>query len=140
MDDERIEHPSWLNTRLIEPGFYLTTEDYYYSVPPTKCEPIIDDHQINLGGDDDDVIEIKHVPGHTPGSIVCYYSRKNALFSGDFVYECGSGRCLFHWAPTSPSKDYVQSAKQMIDWFAQHEIMNVNQVRKPLNKYIEYEE
>ncbi|CAF1300674.1 unnamed protein product [Rotaria sp. Silwood1] len=28
---DRIEHSSWFNTRLIECGLYLTTEDYYYS-------------------------------------------------------------------------------------------------------------
>ena len=66
------------------------------------------------------------------------------------VYECGTGRSLFDWAPTSSSKDYVQSAKQMIDWLDQHEIkkiypghydiMKPKQVRKLLNEYIEYKE
>ncbi|CAF0837728.1 unnamed protein product [Rotaria sordida] len=253
MDNERIEHSSWFNTRLIESDLYLTTEDYYYpsnrsniwllrginrdilidtglgvcnlkkhleklellsnnreciaicthshfdhsggahhfdnvlihqgdydglsngeksatlnwshsthyqappyknfipeeyKVPPTKCTPIFDGHRINLGGaDDDDEIQIKHVPGHTPGSIVCYYPRKKALFTGDFVYECGSGTCLFDWAPTSSTKDYVQSAYQMIDWLNQHEIdniypghyeiMNVKRVQKLLEEYIQ---
>lgn len=251
MDNDRKEHPSWFNTRLIESNLYLTTEDYYYrsnrsniwllrgtdrdvlidtglgvcnlkkhlekldllnsnracsvicthahfdhsggahhfdnvlihqddydglsngeesstlnwsasthylqppyegfianeyKVPPTKCEPILDGHCINLGGGDDDNIEIKHVPGHTPGSIVCYYPRKRALFTGDFVYECGSGACLFDWAPTSSTKDYIESARNMIDWLNQHdidhiypghyEIMNVKQVENLLNQYI----
>ena len=47
-----------------------------YKVLPTKCTFIEIGHQINLGGGDDDEITIMHVPGHTPGSIVCYYPRK----------------------------------------------------------------
>ena len=171
-EDERIDHPTWFNTRQIEPDIYLTTEDYYYAgnrsniwlirgtnrdvlidtglgvcnlkkhlekqslldndrecivicthahfdhsggahhfdhvliheddyeglkngdpsstlnwsqpshfrdkphpqfqahqyrVPPTKCIPISDGYRINLA-DENDYLEIIHVPGHTPPS------------------------------------------------------------------------
>jgi glyoxylase-like metal-dependent hydrolase (beta-lactamase superfamily II) len=95
-----------------------------YKVPPTKCTSIGDGHRINLGADDDE-IEIIHVPGHTPGSIVCYYPRKKALFTGDFVYECGNGGCLFDWAPTSSVNDYLTSANHMIDWLNTHQVDKV---------------
>ena len=183
MDSDRIDNPLWFNTKEIEPGIYLTTEDYYYAgnrsniwlirgtkrdilidtglgvcnlrkhlekmqlldenhecivicthshfdhsggahhfnnvlihqddydgllngdasatlnwshpshyhdqpypdflaneykVPPTKCTPISNSHRVNLGEDDEDEIQIIHVPGHTPGSIVCYYPKKTS--------------------------------------------------------------
>lgn len=96
-----------------------------YEVPPTKCTQIFDDHKINLGSDDDDEIQVKHVPGHTPGSIACYYPKKNALFTGDFVYECNAGRYLFDHAPTSSKSDYIRSASRMIDWLDQHDIKRI---------------
>jgi glyoxylase-like metal-dependent hydrolase (beta-lactamase superfamily II) len=253
MDSDRIDHPSWFNTKQIESNIYLTTEDYYYAgnrsniwlirgtnrdilidtglgvcnlkkhlekldlldsnrecivicthshfdhsggahhfdnvlihqddyyglmngeesatlnwskpshyhsqpyqnfspnkykVPPTKCTPIQNGHRINLGDDDDDdQIEIIHVPGHTPGSIVCYYPKKKALFSGDFAYECGNGSCLFDWTPRASVEDYLKSANYMIDWLNKHQIeniypghyntMNTKSVQKLLKEYID---
>jgi glyoxylase-like metal-dependent hydrolase (beta-lactamase superfamily II) len=96
-----------------------------YKVPPTKCTPISDSHRINLGGDSDDEIEIIHVPGHTPGSIACYYPRKKALFTGDFVYECENGSCLYDWTPRSSINDYLKSANYMIDWLNKHHVENI---------------
>lgn len=255
MASDRIEHPSWFNTREIESNIYLTTEDYYYAgnrsniwlihgtnldvvidsglgvcnlkkhfeklnlldktrqcilicthshfdhsggahdfdnvlihqddydglingeelstlnwskpsdyhdlpysdfsphqykVPPTQCTPISNGHRINLGDNEDDQIEIIHVPGHTPGSIVCYYPRKKALFSGDFVYECGHGNQLFDWTPRASIPDYVKSAHFMIDWLNKHQIDNIypghynkmtpKDVEKLLTQYINAKE
>lgn len=73
---------------------YPDFESYLYGVPPTECTPIPDGYRLNLG-DENDQLEIMHVPGHTPGSILCYYPKKKALFTGDFVYECGHGGSLY---------------------------------------------
>lgn len=67
-----------------------------------------------------DRLEILHVPGHTKGSIAVYYSARQALFSGDFVYECGDGAALIDWLPTSSASDYVRSADMMAGWFSDH--------------------
>ncbi|UJR25886.1 hypothetical protein I4U23_007234 [Adineta vaga] len=91
-----------------------------YRVPATQCESIMDGHRIDLGGDDE--IIVSHVPGHTRGSIVCYYPKIKALFSGDFVYDCGHGNALIDWLPTSSIQDYTRSANHMIDWLDEHEI------------------
>ena len=119
-----------------------------YKVPPTKCTPIQNGHRINLrDDDDDDQIEIIHVPGHTPGSIVCYYSRKKALFTGDFVYDCENGRYLLDRLPTSSIADYLKSAHYILDWVDQHsdlekvypghyEIINRNRLQGLLKQYI----
>lgn len=63
-----------------------------------------------------------HVPGHTQGSIACYYPKGKALFTGDFVYECEHGATLFDWLPTSSARDYLRSANNMLDWLEDHEI------------------
>jgi len=67
-----------------------------------------------------DRLEVLHVPGHTKGSIAVYYPSHQALFSGDFVYECGSGSALIDWLPTSSVTDYIHSANMMADWFSDH--------------------
>jgi len=66
-----------------------------------------------------DRLEIIHVPGHTKGSIAIYYAARQVLFSGDFVYECGTGSALIDWLPTSSVSDYVHSADMMTDWFTE---------------------
>ncbi|CAF1045670.1 unnamed protein product [Rotaria sordida] len=109
-----------------------------YKVPPTKCKPIEDGHRINLGADDDE-IEIIHVPGHTPGSIVCYYPKKQALFTGDFVYDCENGKYLYDHLPTSSISDYLKSAEYMIDWLYKHKEYDTIQQRStspPLGNYL----
>jgi len=67
-----------------------------------------------------DRLEVLHVPGHTEGSIAIYYSARQALFSGDFVYECGDGGALIDWLPTSSIPSYICSANIMVDWFTDH--------------------
>ncbi|MEL7599441.1 MAG: MBL fold metallo-hydrolase [Proteiniphilum sp.] len=38
------------------------------------------------------ILEVIHVPGHSPGSIVFYNRDENALFSGDALFHSGIGR------------------------------------------------
>ncbi|CAF0857946.1 unnamed protein product [Adineta ricciae] len=94
-----------------------------YRVPATKCESILDGHRIDLGADDE--IMVSHAPGHTPGSIVCYYPKTKSLFTGDLVYDCDHGDELIDWVPTSSVNDYLRSANRMIDWLEEHEIERV---------------
>ena len=125
---------------------YPEFEPYQYEVPPTKCKPIENGFRIDLSDDQDDCLEMIHVPGHTPGSILCYYPKRKALFSGDFVYECGHGSCLFDSTPKASIEDYVKSAKYIIQWLNEHEIESIypghyhplktNQVQKLLQEYI----
>ena len=125
---------------------FVATE---YRVPPTRCSPIANGHRVNLGADGDE-IEIIHVPGHTPGSIVCYYPRKRALFTGDFVYDCGHGSSLYDWTERASIPDYIKSAKYMIHWLDEHEIdniypghdrvLNTNYVTQLLEQYIDAKE
>ena len=94
-----------------------------YKVPPTPCQPLKDGDMIDIGGGE--YLEILHLPGHTNGSIVIYYPSKRELFTGDFVYECGSGVSLLDWLPTSSVERYVRSAYRMIEWMQDKEIVRV---------------
>lgn len=94
-----------------------------YKVPPTVCQPVKDGDQIDLGGGEH--LEIMHVPGHTRGSVAIYYPAMNELFTGDFVYECGSGSNLFDWLPNSSVQKYVDTAYRMMDWLENKEIDTV---------------
>ncbi|MBD3165218.1 MBL fold metallo-hydrolase [bacterium] len=38
-------------------------------------------------------LEVRHVPGHTPGHIVFYHKAGGVLFAGDTVFAGGIGRC-----------------------------------------------
>jgi len=67
-----------------------------------------------------DRLEVIPVPGHTRGSIAVYYASERALFSGDFVYECGDGSALIDWLPTSSVEDYCRSAEHMLTWLTDH--------------------
>jgi glyoxylase-like metal-dependent hydrolase (beta-lactamase superfamily II) len=116
-----------------------------YRVHPTKCDPIMDGHRIDLGAGDE--VIVLHVPGHTHGSIVCYYPKEKSLFTGDFVYDCGLGGDLLDWLPTSSVREYLRSANYMIDWLQEHDIDKIypghfrilndkNRVRELLEQYI----
>jgi len=65
-----------------------------------------------------DRLEVMHVPGHTRGSIAVHYAARRALFSGDFVYECGDGAALIDWLPTSSVSQYTHSARMILDWLS----------------------
>ncbi|CAF1517786.1 unnamed protein product, partial [Didymodactylos carnosus] len=99
---------------------YQHFSTWQYEVPSTKCEPILDGHRIDLGAGDE--VTVLHVPGHTRGSIVCYYPKEKSLFTGDFVYDCGHGGNLFDWLPTSSVQEYLRSANRMLDWLQEHDI------------------
>lgn len=99
-----------------------------------------------LSGSGDEVI-VLNVPGHTRGSILCYYPKEKALFTGDFVYECGHGSNLLDWLPTSSVRDYLRSANHMLDWLQDHEIDQIypghfeimngkNRMKEILEQYI----
>jgi glyoxylase-like metal-dependent hydrolase (beta-lactamase superfamily II) len=45
---------------------------------------------------------------------MCYYPKKKALFSGDFIYECGHGSTLYDWTPRASIEDYLKSAKYIV--------------------------
>ncbi|KAK2186978.1 hypothetical protein NP493_181g00013 [Ridgeia piscesae] len=94
-----------------------------YRVPPTSCEQLRDGDRLDIGGGEH--LEIMHMPGHTKGSIAIYYAAKQALFTGDFVYDCWRGGALLDWLPTSSVRDYVRSANTMLHFLDGHPVASV---------------
>ena len=55
-------------------------------------------------------IEVKHMPAHTPGSIILIDSQSSCCFSGDAF---GSGQVWLQLRPVAPMQTYINSCKKM---------------------------
>lgn len=55
-------------------------------------------------------IEVRHMPAHTPGSIVFIDKKTNSCFTGDAF---GSGQVWLQLRPVAPMKAYLESVKKM---------------------------
>ena len=121
---------------------------YRYKVPPTPCQPLKNGDTVDLGGEDH--LEIIHLPGHTNGSIAIHHNSTKELFTGDFLYDSGSGSNLIDWLPTSSVHKYMDSATVMIDWLEDNNIVKVypghfetlesHQAVTLLDEYVRYRE
>ena len=70
-------------------SFYMTAEDYEKChikelCPDSRCIPVFDDMQIDLGGR---IIKVIETPGHTYGSISLLDVTNRILFPGDMVQD-----------------------------------------------------
>jgi glyoxylase-like metal-dependent hydrolase (beta-lactamase superfamily II) len=66
-----------------------------------------DGQKFDLGGR---IIEVSHMPGHTPGSIVLLDKKAGVCYSGDAF---GSGQVWLQVPPVMPVKIYISSLKKM---------------------------
>jgi hydroxyacylglutathione hydrolase len=66
-----------------------------------------DGQKFDLGGR---IIEVSHMPGHTPGSIVLLDRKAGVCYSGDAF---GSGQVWLQVPPVMPVKIYISSLKKM---------------------------
>lgn len=94
-----------------------------YKVPPTPCQPLKNGDTVELGGDEN--LEVIHLPGHTKGSIAIHLTSTQELFTGDFLYDSGSGGNLIDWLPASSVHRYIDSAAMMIDWMQDNNVTKV---------------
>lgn len=71
----------WLLSRLPRPDY----DPREYRQPPAPLtRRLTDGERIDLGGT---VLEVLHLPGHTPGSLALYDRERQELYSGDVVYD-----------------------------------------------------
>jgi glyoxylase-like metal-dependent hydrolase (beta-lactamase superfamily II) len=78
-----------------------------YSPYKGKVHYVTDGQKFDLGGK---ILEISHMPAHTPGSIAVLDRKAGNCFSGDAF---GSGQVWLQLRPFSPMKTYIQSCKKM---------------------------
>jgi len=99
-------------------GNLETFSDIYYHAADTvllsslkpyagKTHYVKDGDIFDLG---DKKIEVKHMPAHTPGSIVLIDRANGNCFSGDAF---GSNQVWLHLSPIAPMETYIQSCKKM---------------------------
>lgn len=69
--------------------------------------PLVEGDQVDLGGR---VLEVIHLPGHTPGSIALLDKNARVLISGDPIQEQGR---IFMFGPKRDLKSYIESLKRL---------------------------
>lgn len=57
----------------------------------------------------DEVFEIIHVPGHSPGSVALYWPARKALFCGDVVFDQSVGRTDFPGGSGAQLKESIRN-------------------------------
>lgn len=89
---------------------FMLKDDPFSQGTPKSYEDVavVQDQIFNI-----DNIEVKfhHFPGHTPGCSAIEI--KDALFSGDFIFEGSIGRVDF---PYSNPKDMIESINKILKW------------------------
>lgn len=94
----------WLLSRLPETGF----DPASYVLPDAALtRHLRDGDTIDLG---DLVLEVLHLPGHTPGSIALWWESAGYLFTGDVIYEDDA---LLADLPESSPGDYARSLRRL---------------------------
>lgn len=74
---------------------------------PGKLHFVEDGFIFDLGGKQ---IEVRHMPAHTPGSIVLLDRKAGSCYTGDAF---GSGQVWLQLKPYSPMKRYIASCRKM---------------------------
>ena len=79
--------------------FCVNNYEFFQGIP-TK---VLTDHDIiDIGGRE---IEVLHTPGHSPGHLCFWESRRGYLFTGDLVYK----DILFAYYPSTDPEAYLNS-------------------------------
>ncbi len=74
--------------------------------PPAAVNPLEDHQRLRFAGLD---IEVRHTPGHTPGS--CVFVTNGILLSGDLIFEGSIGRTDF---PRGSLENLMQSIRDVV--------------------------
>jgi glyoxylase-like metal-dependent hydrolase (beta-lactamase superfamily II) len=71
---------------------YRQGEIFGYAVePPPSVDVFLDEGDAVAFGDDV-ALQVRHIPGHSPGSIVLYAPAQNWVIVGDVLFNGGIGR------------------------------------------------
>ncbi|AZV47208.1 MBL fold metallo-hydrolase [Nautilia sp. PV-1] len=89
-----------------EDAFMLESDPFGYNPPKVSPDVLLEEGIYNIGGYE---VQIRHFPGHTPGSITIEIG--DEMFSGDFIFDGSIGRVDF---PYSDAKKMKQSIEKFL--------------------------
>lgn len=93
----------------VDDCFMLANDPFLQGTPPSTADiQVKGDQKFTLEGI---TIQFHHFPGHTPGCSAIEI--KNALFSGDFIFDGSIGRVDF---PYSNPEDMIKSIHKILQW------------------------
>lgn len=78
--------------------------------PRVKIDIILKEGSITLG---DETFEVLLTPGHSPGSISLYWSKKKVLFSGDVIFDHNVGRTDFPGGDAALLKKSIRNLSKL---------------------------
>jgi len=79
-------------------------------VPEINIDIILKEGSITLG---DETFEILLTPGHSPGSISLYWTKKKVLFSGDVIFHNNVGRTDFPGGSAALLKESIVTLSKL---------------------------
>ena len=94
----------FFNEIYLHPGDSALLQESYKG----KVNFVEDGYVFDLGGK---IIEVRHMPAHTPGSIVLIDKEAGCAYTGDAF---GSGQVWLQLRPFSPMETYIESCTRMI--------------------------
>ncbi len=83
--------------------FLLSNDPFSYNPPKSKADYLLEEGKIKI---DKYEINILHMPGHTPGTILIEF--ENDIFSGDFIFDGSIGRVDFPFSNPKKMKDSIK--------------------------------
>ena len=104
-----IEGPHREDAFLIE-GDYLSKQCGMFGMPPvtgfTPSRWLEDRDEIHVG---DEILQVFHAPGHTPGHVVYFHAEARLALVGDVLFEGSIGRTDF---PRSDHQTLIRSIRE----------------------------
>lgn len=82
-----------------------------YMIPGLGIEPGRVDHELQAGQElilVGEPVEVRHVPGHSPGSVLFYFRNRGAVFSGDVLFAGSVGRSDFEGGDTAALMESIR--------------------------------
>jgi len=96
---------SWLSDQEVSVPPHTDWTSAQYKVNPVKVTRLLKD------GDTVSGLEVLHLPGHSPGSLVFLDRERSWLFTGDVLYRAG----LIDWLPSSSPTQYTASMERLVE-------------------------
>lgn len=90
----------------------LRLEYAYTRLKEASILTVVDGEVIDLNGTK---LEVIATPGHTPGSIILYDRRENAIYSGDTILPRITPHITLHDPSTDPLGDYISSLMKVVE-------------------------